>query len=176
MIEVLEYQPDWKLQFLKIKEVLLPAVFPITSQIEHVGSTSVAGLCAKPIIDIDIIIKSKNDFDSVRLKLLKIGYKHMGDQGISGREYFRSGPSDIKHHLYVCVEGTLALQNHLLLRNHLRGNEKDKERYGLLKKELSERYENDIDAYVEGKTEFIVQILSMYVINGLDEIRIANKK
>jgi len=176
LIEVLEYQPDWKLQFLKIKEVLLPAVFPITSQIEHVGSTSVSGLCAKPIIDIDIIIKSKNDFDFVRLKLLKIGYKHMGDQGISGREYFRSGPSDIKHHLYVCVEGTLALQNHLLLRNHLRGSEKDKERYGLLKKELSERYENNIDAYVEGKTEFIVQILSMYGINGLDEIRIANKK
>ena len=176
MIEVLEYQADWKLQFLRIREVLLPTVLPITSRIEHVGSTSVEGLCAKPIIDIDIIIKSKADFDSVRLKLMGIGYMHMGDQGISGREYFHSGPSDIKHHLYVCVEGTPALQNHLLLRNHLRGNEQDKERYGLLKKELSERYGNDVDSYVEGKTEFIVQILSLYLTNGLDEIRIANKK
>ena len=176
MIEISDYQEDWGIQFLKIRKDLLSALSEITNKVEHVGSTSVEGLCAKPIIDIDVIIKSKADFEPVKSALLGIGYVHEGDLGIHGREAFRCSPGGVKHNLYVCLEGTLPLLNHLTLRDHLRGHSEDRKCYGILKKKLAKRFYDDIDAYVEGKTDFIISILSKYGIDKLDEIRNANKK
>ena len=85
---------------------------------------------------------------------------------------------DYKHMFgkWLLPAWSIALKNHILLRNHLRSNEKDRDRYGIQKKALSERYRNDIDDYVEGKTEFIIQILAIYGLGGFDEIRTANKR
>jgi GrpB-like predicted nucleotidyltransferase (UPF0157 family) len=176
MIEISDYQPDWARQFLEIRNAIFPALSEITTQVEHVGSTSIQGLSAKPIIDIDVIIKSKSDFNLVKSNLQAIGYEYIGDQGVPGREAFRCRPDDIKHHLYVCEEGILALRNHITLRNHLRNNIEDRNRYGILKRELAKRFKDDIDAYVEGKTDFIIEILSKYGIEKLDEIRDVNRK
>jgi GrpB-like predicted nucleotidyltransferase (UPF0157 family) len=176
MIEISDYQEDWKIRFIEIRKDLLSALSRITNKVEHVGSTSVEGLCAKPIIDIDVIIKRESDFEPVRSTLSKIGYVYEGDLGIHGREAFRCSPDAIKHNLYVCLEGTVALQNHLTLRDHLRSHSEDRNRYGILKRALAERFNDDIDAYVEGKTDFIIPILSKYGINNLDDIRNDNKK
>ncbi|MDC0035121.1 GrpB family protein [Chloroflexi bacterium] len=176
MIEISDYQSEWQRQFLQIRNAILPALSEITTQIEHVGSTSVPGLPAKPIIDIDVVITSKSDFNSVKSKLEAMGYQYLGDQGVPYREAFRCRPEDINHHLYVCEDGILALQNHITLRDHLRKNVGDRNRYGILKRKLAKQFKNDIDAYVEGKTNFIIEILSKYGIKELDEIIEVNQK
>ena len=176
MIEISDYRSDWPEHFLQIRDSILPALSEITFRVEHVGSTSVPGLCAKPIIDIDIIIESISDFNSVRSNLQAVGYQYLGNQGVPGREAFRNNSCDIKHHLYVCQDGVLALRNHITLRDHLRKNIEDRDRYGLLKRKLAKQFRNDIEAYIEGKTDFIIKILSKYGIEELDEIRNVNKK
>ena len=86
MIEISDYRSDWPEHFLQIRDSILPALPEITFRVEHVGSTSVPGLCAKPIIDIDVIIESISDFNSVRSNLQAVGYQYLGNQGVPGRE------------------------------------------------------------------------------------------
>ncbi len=170
-IIVLDYNPIWATQFENIKQVLIKYLDSELLEIQHVGSTSIKGLKAKPIIDLDIII-NKDDalLDEVIQKLSKLGYRHVGNLGISGREAFKrvnsKTPNDgsdkewFKHNLYLCEKGSIGLSNHLNFRNYLRENPNKVVEYGLLKQNLAEKYPYDIDAYIDGKTNFIIDILS----------------
>ena len=129
---------------------------------EHVGSTSVEGLAAKPIIDADIVIDDMGVLDEIRHRLEEAGYEYLGERGISERFAFRCKQPEFAHNLYVCVDGCLALRNHLSFRDHLRSHADDRRRYGELKRSLARRYPDDIDAYVRGKTAFITDILRNY--------------
>ena len=101
-IIVEEYNPIWKDEFIKIKNELLEVLSGKILSIEHVGSTSVYGLCVKPIIDIDIVID--NNFEEVRRLLETIDYIYEGDLGIHGRYAFKynNKPHLMMHHIYVC--------------------------------------------------------------------------
>lgn len=85
---VVPYDKTWKSAFEEIKKELESAIGDLIIGIEHVGSTSVEGLSAKPCIDIDVIIKDYGIFDTVVSKLETIGYIHVGDQGIKERERY----------------------------------------------------------------------------------------
>ena len=170
MIEVVAYNPEWKIQFDQLRQVYHNLLEAYVVAIEHVGSTSVPGLKAKPILDIDIIIPNHLlTWPKVKERLEQIGYHHVGDYGIKGREVFKRSSDKVpnygaeriwpRHHLYVCVEHGDAVKNHLLLRDHLRKHPKSLEAYGQLKAGLAKRFPNDIDAYMDGKTNFIIQIL-----------------
>jgi len=161
-----EYQPIWRERFQQLYSTIWPSVKDISISMEHVGSTSVPGLAAKPIIDVDIIISATDLLPEIISRLAKLGYEHRGDQGVPLREAFRHQKPDFPHHLYVCIEGCLSLQNHLLLRDHLRQNLKARTQYGALKKKLAAQFPNDINSYVEGKTDFVLHILLQY---GIDE-------
>ena len=143
---------------------------------EHVGSTSVVGLAAKPIIDMDIIVHAPQQAEVIAI-LAEHGYTHRGDLGIEGRQAF-AHKHEVAHNLYVCLAGCAALNNHLILRDHLRAHPKDRDAYGALKKQLATEHADDIDAYVEGKTGFILSILSQYEVNAqtLRAIEEANLK
>ena len=176
-IEVIDYEPGWAKQFETLSRDLSEIVSSSAISIEHVGSTSVVGLAAKPIIDIDIIVERENVSDVVSA-LETHGYKHLGDLGIADREAFSNPESSvIDHHLYVCVEGVLALRNHLFLRDSLRNNTDRMNAYGSLKKELAAKYSNDMDSYVAGKTQFILDILEGLDLNEceLESIRVVNR-
>ncbi|MEA2688420.1 MAG: hypothetical protein QOD51_1027, partial [Candidatus Eremiobacteraeota bacterium] len=97
-----------------------------------------------------------------------LGYTHIGDLGIVGRDAFRAAPDLPRHHLYVCAAGSAALQAHLTLRDALRADPQLAAAYAALKRELAERYRDDRDSYAEGKTAFITSVL-------LDE-RTANRR
>eukprot|EP01135_Chromosphaera_perkinsii_P010338 Nk52_evm10s2118 gene=Nk52_evmTU10s2118 len=157
------YNPEWAQAYLGIKDRLWPVVGPYAIGIEHVGSTSVPGLAAKPVIDIDIVFSGKSeDLEEIKQGLEKIGYAYNGDQGIPERFAFKyTGSTPImRHNLYACVDGCLALRNHIMIRDHLRENEADREAYGALKQQLVEKYSDDINAYCENKTDFLVDVLS----------------
>lgn len=178
MIEVLDYDPEWANKFEALRSKLWPVVKDYAYRIEHVGSTSVVGLAAKPVIDLDIVIESVEKLPAITGALKTIGYEHLGDLGIKGREMFKHSNPDFKHNMYVCLDNCLSFRNHITLRDHLRSNPIDRSRYGNLKKELAEKFSEDIDSYVESKTKFILSILKQYDVAGseLDEIHQANKK
>ena len=177
-ISVSLYNPDWKCQFQELKDLIWPKIFAHSVSIEHIGSTSIEGLAAKPVIDLDIIIKDASKFAPVKAALEEIRYEHRGNLGIEGREAFRCLNPKVPHHLYVCIEGSIALKNHILLRDHLRANPTDREMYSNLKMNLAKEFHDDIDSYVDGKTDFILKILEKYELDQdqLKEIEKVNRK
>jgi len=158
-IIVVPYDPGWVQAFEQIRCELEQALGGLALAIEHVGSTAVPGLSAKPIIDIDVVIE-KEMFNKVEELLNTIGYDHEGDLGIEGREVFtyRDKPHLMEHHLYVCDKGADELKRHLALRDFLRGNQEYREKYGRIKIEMAEKYPHDIDSYIDGKQPVILEI------------------
>jgi len=126
------YDPNWKCEFEKIKLELDEVLKDNIISIEHVGSTSVEGLAAKPIIDIDIVMKDYNSFETVKNLLESIGYSHEGDQGVKERHAFKYAdkPHLMSHHLYVCPEYSQELKRHIIFRDYLRLNPEDRDWYG----------------------------------------------
>lgn len=158
-----EYNPNWKKEFSRLCQ-FLRSNLTMDVPIEHVGSTSVVGLPAKPILDVVAIVRNDDEFSVVKQDLENIGYKHVGDQGISRREVFKLVKPNyfFRHHLYVAYENSLGLRNILCIRDHLRKNSSDKETYGVLKKALAKQFNQDIAAYIEGKTPLIISIFKQY--------------
>ena len=154
------YDEGWKQNFSDIKAELLDALGELALRIEHVGSTSVPGLSAKPIIDIDIVIKDYSVFDEVVSALGKIGYRHEGNLGIAGREAFKyDGKEHLKrHHLYVCPEDSPELKRHIAFRNYLRSNPKAVSEYSQIKQEGASLYPYDIEKYIAHKSPVIERI------------------
>ncbi len=187
-IIVVDYDPKWAMQFAELRDLLLCYVKEEDIiGIEHVGSTSVVGLKAKPIIDLDIIVADAEGIKRVINQLAKLAYKHIGDLGVTGREAFKPPPENVltdgtgrkwfQHHLYVCQRGSIGLRNHLALRDHLRAHTEKVVEYGHLKQDLAEKYPYDIDAYIAGKTDFITSILMEMGLteNDISTIRKDNK-
>ena len=129
------------------------------SAIEHVGSTAVPGLAAKPIIDIDVVLISAIDLPGVIARLAAVGYEHRGDLGVTGREAFRTPPNDLPHHLYVCPPGSPEYRRHICFRDHLRSHPTDANSYAKLKRELGRKFRDDREAYTKAKSMFVTEIL-----------------
>lgn len=150
----------WKQDFLKIKADILTMLENLIIGIEHVGSTSVQGLSAKPIIDIDVVIKDETYLKVVISALEKMGYQHEGNLGIVGREAFKyDGKEHLKkHHLYVCPQDSLELKRHIAFRDYLRAHPDAILEYSLIKEEGAKRYPDDIEGYIAYKAPFIEKI------------------
>ncbi len=140
-----------------IKDEITSVLGQLAMGIEHVGSTSVEGLSAKPIIDIDVVIKDYTVLEEVVSALGVIGYQHEGNLGITGREAFRyDGKEHLrKHHLYVCPEDSPELKRHIAFRDYLRSHSDAVREYSRIKEEGARLYPYDIDRYIEHKAPFI---------------------
>ncbi len=170
------YNSNWKTEFENLKTVLQKALVGFALDIQHVGSTAVPDLCAKPILDIDIIIDNKILLNELSARLEKIGYINRGEQGIVGRFAFRQaseltpytteGRKWQAHHLYVCFFDSLALKNHLLFRDALLNDQVLVRAYSQLKKKLTAQEGMTRENYTIQKTDFIISVLKNI---GLDE-------
>lgn len=161
VIEVVSYDPVWKEQFQQIKSMIEGYIGDLILGIEHVGSTSVKGLSAKPIIDLDVVMEDYSILPSIIDRLSKEGFEHQGNVGIEGREAFkRTFPDEfMKYHLYVCPKDGKGYLEHIAFRDYLRSNEVARKEYALLKEKLAEQHRHDIDSYCDGKNEFVTTIL-----------------
>lgn len=157
-VVVVDYDPSWPGLFDEVRAHVWPAVADVASRVEHVGSTAVPGLAAKPVIDIDVIVPAGLVPEAIA-RLEGVGYEHEGDLGVTGREAFRAPSGLPRHHLYLCPEGSLALANHIAVRDYLRRAPSDAQAYGELKKRLAVEFADDRDGYGRGKTEFILRVL-----------------
>lgn len=157
---VLPYDPRWKQDFEAIRRELQAALGDCAMAIEHVGSTSVEGLSAKPVIDIDIVIESEAVLGEAIERLAEIGYTHEGNLGIEGREAFKySGKEQLQtHHLYVCPQDSPELKRHIVFRDYLRSHPSEARRYGGIKEEGAKRYPEDIDGYIAHKSPCIEEM------------------
>lgn len=158
-IQVVDYDPAWPDIFEALRRHVWAVVADFALAVEHVGSTSVPGLAAKPVIDMSIVIPSSDDIPLAVERLATLGYVHLGERGIHGREAFQAPAGLPDHHLYVCPAGSLGLRNHLALRDYLCAHPEAAKQYGRLKQQLAVPFKNDIEGYVDGKTDFIVTIL-----------------
>lgn len=153
-----DYNPEWKNEFERISDELMAVLAGKIISTQHVGSTSVQGLAAKPIIDIDIVID--NNFEEVKQALETVGYHYEGDLGIPGREAFRydNKPHLMKHYLYVCNKENDELHRHITFRDYLRLHKEEREKYSAIKKKMALEYPYDIDSYIEGKQPVILEV------------------
>ena len=158
-VVVVDYDEIWPKRFEMLRARAWPVVADSAFGIEHVGSTSVIGLAAKPIIDMTVVVEDRAHVPLAIERLATIGYSHRGNLGIEDREAF-DHPADLpRHNLYVCPQGTIGIVNQLAVRDYLRAHPDAARRYGALKKELAVRFPDDIDSYVFGKTDFVLQVL-----------------
>lgn len=159
-VVVLSYQKEWQTDFQKIAEELRAVLGELAIKIEHVGSTAVEGLAAKPIIDIDVVIAQETDLSMVVEKLASIGYVHEGNLGIDGREAFAySGKEHLQcHHLYVCPEESKELKRHLAFRDYLRNHPDAVATYGAVKMEAAQLFPENIESYIAYKSSVIEEI------------------
>jgi GrpB-like predicted nucleotidyltransferase (UPF0157 family) len=158
-VVVVEYDPEWPRRFDDLRARIWPAVAHVADRIEHVGSTSVPGLKAKPIIDMTIVVRQRTDVPPVIERLATIGYHHLGNLDIEDREAFAQPAGLPRHHLYVCPQGTIGIVNQLAVRDYLRGHPDVARRYGELKQRLAAQFPNDIDSYIFGKTDLVLEVL-----------------
>lgn len=165
-----EYNEEWPKAFNIIESILSNKLNSLVLRIEHVGSTAVPSLAAKPIIDVDIVIESMEYLPEVIKKLEELGYVHEGDLGIKNREafarkddyvpYSSEGNMKHEHHLYVCNRESEELKRHLMFRDILRKHPLLVSEYTNLKIQLSNKFRNNRKAYTEGKTEFVTRIMN----------------
>lgn len=161
-IEVVAYRNEWKLQFERLRDYFDSLLHEYIRSIEHVGSTSVEGCYAKPIVDLDLVLNDMKNFTKVKNILEKAGFEHRGDLGIPGRESFTNlFPDDFgEYHLYVCNPSSQKFLEHIALREYLRNHSDMRDRYSALKKQLAQIYPHDIDSYVDAKSHLIEEILA----------------
>ena len=168
-VTVVPYDPIWETAFAAIRADLEAALGDLILGVEHVGSTAVRGLAAKPCIDIDVVIADHSIFRAVVERLAAIGYIHEGDLGIPGREAFAytDKPHLMKHHLYVCPQGSEELRRHITFRDFLRKTPDAVARYGRVKQAAAALFFDDIDGYMSYKTPCIE---ALYAQCGLSEM------
>jgi len=161
-IRVSDYDPAWPGWFEQVRARVWPAIQDVALRIDHVGSTSVSGLAAKPIIDMDIVVASEDEVHPVIERLARAGYQWRGDLGVAGREAFRPEIDEglPPHHLYLVVENNRAHMDHWLLRDLLRADGEAREGYAALKRQNVELAAGDIDVYVAGKATLVAELLA----------------
>lgn len=154
------YCESWPAECEDVATSLRRAVAALPgSSVEHVGSTSIPGLAAKPIIDIDIIVDSQHVTAAVAA-LEAVGYRHVGDLGVVGREAFTAPDTAPRRHVYVCLAGTLSVRNHLAVRDVLRRRQDLRDQYAAVKLRLACDPDMDADTYLAGKSQVVQQILA----------------
>lgn len=155
-IIVTEYDTSWPERFEQEAKIIKRILGENCIEIYHIGSTSVAGLPAKPIIDIMPVVKNLYQVDVLAAEFERAGYEYMGEFGISGRRYLRKGGDERTHHVHIFAEKSREdIERHLFFRDYLREHKEVCNEYARLKKELAEKYPYDNEGYCSGKDSFV---------------------
>lgn len=155
-VVVTEYDAGWPREFERESEQLARVFGSNLAAIHHIGSTSVPGLAAKPVVDIMPVVYSLEAVDFSRAGFEALGYEYLGEFGIPGRRYMRKGGDERTHQVHVFAQGDeVNITRHLAFRDYLKTHPEVKNEYAVLKLRLAEKYPYDIDAYCDGKDAFV---------------------
>ena len=155
-ITVLNYDPEWPLKYERERKAIAEILDGNGISIYHIGSTSVPGLAAKPIIDMMAVVRSLEKVDDARGKFSELGYECLGEFGIAGRRYFRKGGDERTHQIHIFqADDWNNIGRHLAFRDYMRTHEKERAEYAKIKTALAQRFPYDIDGYCNGKDAFV---------------------
>ena len=155
-LEVVDYNPIWSGLYEQDAERIKKVLGGLLLEIHHIGSTSVNGLKAKPIIDIMPVVKDIVAVDLYNGGFGSLGYEGLGEFGIPGRRYFRKGGEHRTHQIHIFEQSNrMDIERHLAVRDYLRTHPVAANEYGALKSELAMKYPDDIEGYCDGKDAFV---------------------
>ena len=158
-IIVKEYNPLWTEKYREEASLIKSILAENCIAVYHIGSTSVPGLAAKPIIDIMAVVRSLAEADSAAGKFSDIGYEYLGEFGMAGRRYLRKGGDERTHQIHIFqAEDWNNIGRHLAFRDYMRTHKKERDEYAEIKKDLARRYPYDIDGYCNGKESFVSEM------------------
>lgn len=158
-VKLAPYDPIWKKLFEIEKESLLNSIGDYVLGIEHIGSTSIPGLKAKPIIDMIVAVKDLSIYVKLIDSLTKLGYEYMPGRVFDDRVFFPKGPRGNRtHHLSLVVENSEGWTGPIAFRDYLRNNPHERQEYQLLKERLAEQFPNDRTSYTKAKASFFKRI------------------
>jgi GrpB-like predicted nucleotidyltransferase (UPF0157 family) len=161
-VRIVSYQAEWKPLFLQEAALLESILSDAILQIEHIGSTAIEGMAAKPIIDLMCVVSNLREAESFRAPIEQAGYEYRPDDAVPDRLFFAKGPrSNRTHHLSLTERGSDFYNEKLAFRNHIRKHPQAADEYRKLKERLAERFANDRGAYTEGKRAFVERILKL---------------
>ena len=159
LVHLAKYTPQWATLFETEKNRLQASLGPAALDIQHIGSTAVPGLEAKPILDIAIAVRDFEGARSLVPSIETLGYTYRGEVGIPRRHYFVKGDPRT-HHIHMLEQGSRQWAQLLAFRDSLREDLELAKEYARLKQDLAAQYPNDREAYLAGKADFITRVLT----------------
>ncbi|MFH0909775.1 MAG: GrpB family protein [bacterium] len=157
-VKLVPYSAEWPRKFAEESARIRSALGSKALAVEHIGSTAISGLDAKPIIDMAVAIESLADMPACVVRLSKEGYEYKGEYGLPGRHFFTSG-EPTRFHVHVVEQTSNHWRVWLQFREHLLKNETVRNEYNQVKRELAKQHADNRDAYTAGKNPFISRIL-----------------
>lgn len=158
-IEVMDYNPEWKNMFKTEAEVIKNILGTNCIVVHHIGSTSIKGLRAKPIIDIMPVVKDITLVNAHNVAFEALGYECKGEFGMTGRRFFIKGGDNRTHHIHIFDESNKKdIERHIAVRDYLRRHPNDAAEYAILKTKLAEKFMYDSDSYCNGKDAFMKEL------------------
>jgi GrpB-like predicted nucleotidyltransferase (UPF0157 family) len=157
-VRLVPYDDRWPAEFVAEQGRIRQALGTLALQLEHIGSTAVPGLPAKPILDILAGYHERAALPDLIAAIQRAGYIHRGESGIPGREFFRRGDPRA-YHIHLTEIGNRLWNDHLAFRDRLRADPPVRDAYAALKARLAEQFPTNREAYIEGKAAFIQALL-----------------
>jgi len=154
------HDPRWAQLFDGERQRLSSTLGAEALKIEHIGSTAIPGMCAKPVIDMLAVVADVGAIDARDAQMRALGYESMGEFGIAGRRYLRRDNSagERTHQVHAFQRGSPHVRRHLAFRDFMRAHAEPAEQYAALKRRLADAHPNDIEAYMDGKDGFIKEM------------------
>ncbi|TFG11015.1 GrpB family protein [Candidatus Heimdallarchaeota archaeon] len=160
IVELKTYNPKWREFYEQESKVISSQISDFLVDIQHIGSTAIPGIIAKPIIDIAVAINSLENIAKIIEPLSEIGFVYRGEQGIPDRHLFIKGGEELRtHHIHVMHKSHYEWKKHILFRDYLLNHPEEVQKYSELKRRLEKQFKQDRESYTESKSEFIEGIL-----------------
>ena len=160
VVRLVEYDSQWPSLFAAEASKIRAHLGRLALSLEHIGSTSIPGMCAKPVLDILAGRPADASAGGYIAALARAGYEHRGERGVPGREYFRRGQPRA-YHLHLVEEGGPLWLDYLAFRDYLRGHADAARRFADVKRALAERFSRDRDGYLNAKSAHVQLILEL---------------
>ena len=157
-VRLVPHQAIWKTLFEQEKERLLGVLRPYILDLQHIGSTSIPGIAAKPILDIGVAVQSFTAGFACIDPLQRLGYRYFGENGVPGRHYFDYG-SPCRVHLHIFAQDSPEWEAHILFRDYLTHHPDAAAQYDALKRDLAGKYPDERERYTEAKGPFIQSVV-----------------
>jgi len=161
-VQLQQYSSEWKTLFEREADLLRATIGAAAQHVEHVGSTAIDGMPAKPIIDLVVVVSSLKDAGVWIPKFQTLGYEHRSNDTVADRLFFAKGPRSLRtHHLSLAEANSQFYTEKVLFRDYLCSHRESFDEYAELKKHLAERHPNDRESYTEGKRSFVERIIRL---------------